>query len=174
MSDSDEELKLVKRPCRHFCFQIMDEDGDEDTNIDLEPSLETLPARSPDLLSNSAQTISRGGPTFCRCLYDAQAVNPSHVNHNPPMATSSSNTPMTTSGNIFHVEASRRPPNEHPGLLYFTEMEFSLRTHRPTLVRYILHLTASYMDVCTSKTRGEAFFITPATEVFRVTTMKLE
>ena len=35
------------------------------------------------------------------------------------MATSSSDTPMTTSGNVFHVEASRRPPNEHPGLLYF-------------------------------------------------------
>ena len=36
----------------------------------------------------------------------------------------------------------------------FTEMEFSWRTHRPTLVWYTLHLTESYMDSCTSKTRG--------------------
>ena len=82
MDDSDEELKLVKRPCHRFRFRIMDKDGEEDTNVDLEPSSKTLPAISSDLLSNSAQTISRDGPTFCRYLYDAQAVNPSHVNHN--------------------------------------------------------------------------------------------
>ena len=119
MDDSDEELKLVKRPCQLFRFRIMDEDDEEDTNVDLEPSSKPLPARSSDLMSNSAQTISRGGPTFCRYLYDTQTVNPSQVDHNTPMATSSTVTPITTSGNVFHVEATRRPPNERPGLLYF-------------------------------------------------------
>ena len=119
MDDSDEEINPVKRSCRRCCFRIIDEDSEEDEKVDIEPSFETLPARTSDLLCNSGQTISRGGPTFCRYLYDAQAVNPIHVNHNPPMDTSSDDTSMATSGNVFYVEASRRPPNERPGLLYF-------------------------------------------------------
>ena len=149
MDDSDKELKLVKQPFRRLRFQITDKDGDEDPNIDLEPSSKILSARSAKLQSNSAQTISRGGPAFCRYLYDAPSVNPSPVNHNPPVDTSSSDTPKLQ----VAVSSTLRLAVVHLMSVLdcctFTEIEFSWRTHRPTLVHYTLHLTASYMDSCT-------------------------
>ena len=119
MDDSDKELKLVKWPFRCVRSRIMDKDGDEDTNVNLEPSSETLSARSAKLQSNSAQTLSRGGPAFCQYLHDAPSMNPGPVNYNPPVDTSSSDTPTTTSGGVFHAEASRCPPDGRFGLLYF-------------------------------------------------------
>ena len=47
MDDSDEELKMVKRPHNRVRFHLTDEDGDDDEVGDLQPPAENVPARSP-------------------------------------------------------------------------------------------------------------------------------
>ena len=119
MDDSDEELKMVKRPHNRVRFHLTDEDGDDDTVGDLQPPVENVPARSPTDKPKSAQSISRGGPAFCQYLYDLPPAksSPADDNHHPN--TSSSDTPKTASRGVFQVEVSHRPPDERPGLLYF-------------------------------------------------------
>ena len=152
----------------------MDKDGDEDTNVDLEPSSEILSARSAKLQSNSAQTISCGGPAFCRYLYDAPSVNPRPVNHNHPVDNSFSETPKTASDGVFHVEASRRPPDERPGLLYFYGNGIQLvGTHTYPHPLHIV-LNGKLHSLMYLENSGRSVLYTPATEVFRVPTMKWE
>ena len=125
MDDSDEEVKMVKRPHHRVRFRIMEDDGDDDLSVDLQLSADSpTAAKSVTLQSNSAQSIRRGGHAFCQYLYDVPsddvpAANPGPVKEDTPVDTSSVSTPKTAGGGVFHVELSRCPPNERPGLLYF-------------------------------------------------------
>ena len=61
MDDSDEEVKMVKWPHHRVRCRIMEDDGDNDLSVDLQPSAESSPAaRSATLQSNSAQSIRHG------------------------------------------------------------------------------------------------------------------
>ena len=125
MDDSDEEVKMVKRPRHRVRFRIMEDDGDDDLSVDLQPSADSSQeAKYVTHQSNSAQSIRRGGHAFCQYLYDVPsddvpAANPGPVKDGTPVDTSSVSTPKTAGGGVYHVEPSRCPPNERPGLLYF-------------------------------------------------------